>query len=82
VTSHIPCDAHDYFEIVCMRRSLIKVTTYNNEEYKGVPYSIDIIDRKEKLKIETFKGSESILLTDIIKLQAIGNKVTFILSTF
>jgi hypothetical protein len=59
-----------------MRRSLIKVTTYNNEEYKGVPYSIDIIDRKEKLKIETFKGSESILLTDIIKLQAIGNKVT------
>lgn len=76
MTSHIPCDAHDYFEIVCMRRSLIKVTTYNNQEYKGVPYSIDIIDRKEILKIETYQGSESIRLTDIIKLQAIGNKVT------
>ncbi|WP_082305596.1 MULTISPECIES: Rho-binding antiterminator [unclassified Pseudoalteromonas] len=27
MTENISCDAHDYFEIVCMRQSKIEVTT-------------------------------------------------------
>ena len=36
----ISCDAHDYFEIVCMRRSLIKVTAKDNKIYHAdIPQS-------------------------------------------
>jgi Rho-binding antiterminator len=75
MTSRISCDAHDYFEIVCMRRSLIKVTTNNKQVLKGIAYSIDIIERQEILKIKTHNGFEIVLLTDIKALRAIGSKV-------
>lgn len=75
MTSRISCDAHDYFEIVCMRRSQILVTTHNNEKYQGIAFDISVIENKEMLQIKAHNVFNYILLTDIKTLHAIGNKI-------
>ncbi|NQZ21494.1 MAG: hypothetical protein HRT53_05495 [Colwellia sp.] len=75
MTSRISCDAHDYFEIVCMRRSQILVTTYNNEKYQGMAFDINIIENKEVLLIKSSDSVHHLLLTKIKKLQAIDSKI-------
>jgi Rho-binding antiterminator len=75
MTSRIPCDAHDYFEIVCMRRSQILVTTSNNEKYQGMALDINIIENKEVLLIRGSNIVHHVLLTKINKLQAMNNNI-------
>ena len=70
----ITCDAHDYFEIVCMRRSQIKITTHSNKKYYGTAIDINKMNYQEVLKIQVNTQYEYVLLTDIKKLEAIGNK--------
>ena len=75
MTNRISCDAHDYFEIVCMRRSQIVVTTDNNEIYNGVAHGISIIEHQEMLQIKAYNIVHDVLLTEIKQLQAIGNNI-------
>ena len=75
MTSCISCDAHDYFEIVCMRRSQILVTTYNNEKHQGMAFDINIIENKEVLLINDGHIVHHVLLTKIKKLQAIDSNI-------
>ena len=75
MTSRISCDAHDYFEIVCMRRSQILVTTNDNDKYQGMAFDINIIENKEVLLIKESDIVHHVLLTNIKKLHAINNKI-------
>jgi len=73
MTNNISCQAHDYFEIVCMRRSLIKVTTKENKQYHGVASDIKLIDKQEYLSISDGNEIHQVLLSDVNKLEAVGN---------
>lgn len=53
MTENISCDAHDYFEIVCMRQSKIEVTTKTNEIFLGVATDIIRLNDQEVLTIKT-----------------------------
>ena len=75
MTSAISCHAHDYFEIICIRRSQVLVTTNNNKKYQGTAVDIRTIENNELLQLETPKIDHLVLLTDISKLQAVGNKI-------
>lgn len=75
MTNNISCDAHDYFEIVCMRRSLIKVTTKDNKKYHGIATDIKLVEKQEHLIISDGIRIEQLLLSEIKKLEAIGNKI-------
>lgn len=76
MTKHISCDAHDYFEIVCMRRSQIKVTAKDNKKYVGIAINIKLVEKQEYLLIGNTNNIQQILLSEVKQLEAIGNKVT------
>ena len=71
----ISCDAHDYFEIVCMRKSRIIVTTYDNKKYHGIAHNISTVKKQEVLVIKERNRLDSVLLTEVKALQATGNAV-------
>ena len=73
---NISCDAHDYFEIVCMRRSQIKVTAKDNKKYVGIAINIKLVEKQEYLLIGNDNNIQQILLSEVKQLEAIGNKVT------
>jgi len=74
MTKNISCDAHDYFEIVCMRRSQVKVTAKDNKYY-GKATDIKLVKKQEYLLINDGINTQQILLSDVKKLEAIGNSV-------
>ncbi|TWX70951.1 hypothetical protein ESZ36_04730 [Colwellia demingiae] len=71
----ISCDAHDYFEIVCMRRSLIKVTTKDNKIYHGIATDIKLVEKQEYLQISDDIKTQQLLLSDVKTLEALGNNI-------
>mgnify|MGYP000538029160 CR=1 FL=1 len=73
MVKNISCQAHDYFEIVCMRRSLIKVTTKKNQQYHGVASDIELIEKQEYLNIIEGNDIRQVLLSNVKKLEAVGN---------
>jgi Rho-binding antiterminator len=75
MAKNISCDAHDYFEIVCMRRSLIKVTTKDNKNYHGIATDIKLVEKQEYLQINDGNKVDEITLSEVIKLEALGNIV-------
>ena len=75
MANNISCDAHDYFEIVFMRRSYIKVTTKDNKECYGIATDIKLIEQKEFLQISKGIKVQQLLLSEVKKLEAIGNKI-------
>jgi len=75
MTNKTSCDAHDYFEIVCMRQSKIKVMTQTNVTYSGIATDIIKVDNQEVLTVKVVDELEKIPLIEIKKLDAIGNKV-------
>jgi len=74
MTSRISCDAHDYYEIICMRCSKISVTTAKGEVLNGTALNIIIIEQQEVLQINDSDKIHHVVLTDIKKLQALNNK--------
>ncbi|GLX78293.1 hypothetical protein tinsulaeT_16330 [Thalassotalea insulae] len=74
MTTNISCDAHDYFEIVCMRRSQIRVTTYSKQGIEGIAWDIKLIDKVEMICIRQRDNTAFIALTDINSLTAFGNQ--------
>lgn len=75
MNKRISCDAHDYFEIVCMRRNQILVSTNSNEKYQGMAFDINVIEDKEVLLIKEDYIVHYVLLTKIKKLQAVDSKI-------
>jgi Rho-binding antiterminator len=73
---NISCDAHDYFEIVCVRHSLIRVTTKNNGKYHGIATDIKLVKKQEYLQINEGINIHQVLLSDVKQLEALGNNVT------
>lgn len=76
MTENISCDAHDYFEIVCMRQSKIEVTTKTNETFLGIATDIVKLNDQEVLTIKTQTHLAKVPLIEVKKLTAIGNQVT------
>ncbi len=74
--NNISCDAHDYFEIACMRRSQVKVTAKSNKKYSGIATNIKLINKQEYLLISDGMNTQQILLSDVKQLEAIGNSVS------
>jgi Rho-binding antiterminator len=74
MAKNISCEAHDYFEIVCMRRSLIKVITTENKKYHGIATDIKLVEKQEYLNIIDGNEIRQVLLSDVKKLEALGNK--------
>ena len=76
MTKLISCDIHDHFEIVCMRKSLITVTTKSGETISGQASNICInADKQEQLLVTQNDTITTVDLTDIAKLEAHGNLV-------
>lgn len=75
MTKNISCDAHDYFEIVCMRRSQIKVTAKDNKKYYGLATDIKLVNKQEYLLISDGMNTQQILLSDVKQLEAIRNSI-------
>lgn len=76
MTKNISCDAHDYFEIVCMRRSQVKVTAKDNKKYCGMATDIKLVNKQEYLLISDSIKTQQVLLSDVKQLEAIGNSVS------
>jgi Rho-binding antiterminator len=76
MANNISCEAHDYFEIVCMRRSLIEVTTKENKKYHGIATDIKLVEKQEYLNIIDGNEIRQVLLSDVKKLEALGNSAT------
>ena len=76
MANNISCEAHDYFEIVCMRRSLIEVTTKDNKKYHGIATDIKLVEKQEYLNIIDGNEIRQVLLSDVKKLEALGNSAT------
>jgi Rho-binding antiterminator len=75
MSENISCDAHDYFEIICMRRSWIKVSTKDNKKYHGLAIDILLINKQEYLQMNDGIKTQQILLSEIIQLEALGNNI-------
>lgn len=75
MATRISCDAHDYFEIVCMRHSQIMVTTHNNEIISGTAININLIDKQEVLELKGQETSHHIQLTNIKRLLSIKDNI-------
>ncbi len=75
MANNISCDAHDYFEIVCMRQSHVIVISKKHEKYTGIAAGIKLINKQEYLKIDNGINSELILLTEVKKLEARNNPI-------
>jgi Rho-binding antiterminator len=76
MANKISCDAHDYFEIVCMRQSKIEVITKNNVTYTGIATDIIKLNGQEVLTIKAQEHLEQVPLIEVKTLIAIGNKIT------
>lgn len=75
MTKNISCDAHDYFEIVCMRRSQVRVTAKDNKKYSGIATDIKLVKKQEYLLISDGINTQQIRLSDVKQLEAIGNSL-------
>lgn len=69
----ISCDAHDYFEIVCMRCSLIRVTVKDNQKYHGIATGIKLVKNREYLQINDGIKIQQIPLSEVKQLEALEN---------
>jgi len=75
MANKISCDAHDYFEIVCMRQSKIEVMTKANVTYAGIATDIIKLNGQEVLTIKAQEYLEEVPLIEVKTLTAIGNKL-------
>lgn len=75
MAKNISCDAHDYFEIVCMRRSQVRVTAKDNKKYSGIATDIKLVKKQEYLLISDGINTQQIRLSDVKQLEAIGNSL-------
>ena len=68
MTDIISCEIHDYFEIACMRKSVIDLELHTKQLIGGVALDVFKRNGKEYLKLETSSSIEDIELTSIASL--------------
>lgn len=73
--NNISCDAHDYFEIVCMCLTLIQVTTKDDKKYYGIATDIKLVKRKEYLQINDGIKIHQVALSEVKQLESLGNNM-------
>ncbi|WP_448547515.1 Rho-binding antiterminator [Thalassotalea fusca] len=71
----ISCDAHDYFEIVAMRKSQVLIKTQSGDSYSGIANDIVRENSVEQLELVSNEQTFYIPLIEIIQLNARNNKV-------
>ena len=70
----ISCDVHDYFEIVCMRKSQITITLHSEEKVSGEASDIILNQEKQEcLQVRENNALHLIPLTEIKHLHAHNN---------
>jgi Rho-binding antiterminator len=70
----ISCDVHDYFEIVCMRKSHITITLHSDEKVSGEASDIVLNQEKQEcLLMMIHDVLHAILLAEIKHLHAHNN---------
>ncbi|EPJ43854.1 MAG: hypothetical protein OFPII_38970 [Osedax symbiont Rs1] len=72
---NLSCEQHDYFEIICMRQSLMTVTTHKNRKYCGIAVDIKRVNNSESLQINRDNKVEYVALAEIKRLEVSGNKI-------
>ncbi|WP_343817110.1 Rho-binding antiterminator [Colwellia asteriadis] len=76
IKKNISCDAHNYFKIICMRRSPIKVTTKSNNIYYGIATVINVIEEQEYLAMNHNTQTQLILLSEVRQLEVLTNSIS------
>lgn len=75
----LACDIHDYFEIICMRKSQVAITISNGNICHGTALNIIVKNKQEFLVLQLsqadIKEAIEVALTDIKQLEALGNKI-------
>lgn len=72
----INCDLHDYFEIVCMRQSNIKIMLHNNITYHGKAINLRTNQGVECIEVALNCGEiKRFSLIEINTLCATGNNI-------
>lgn len=73
----ICCDVHDYFEIVCMRKSHITITMHSDEKVSGEASDIVLNQEKQECLLMMINDVlHSIILTEIKHLYAHNNSIS------
>lgn len=74
MTKRISCDLHDYFEIVCMRQSNIRITIKGNVTYQGKAVDLKTLQGTELIEVQLADGEiKRINIAEVITLSACGN---------
>ena len=74
MTQRINCDLHDYFEIVCMRQSNIRITIKGNVTYQGKAIDLKTHQGVELIDVQLVDGEvKRINIAEVITLSAYGN---------
>ncbi|MDE3272333.1 Rho-binding antiterminator [Pseudoalteromonas sp. G4] len=74
MTKRISCDLHDYFEIVCMRQSNIRITIKGNVTYQGKAVDLKTLQGTELIEVQLADGKiKRINIAEVITLSACGN---------
>ncbi|WP_372769145.1 Rho-binding antiterminator [Pseudoalteromonas sp.] len=74
MTKRISCDLHDYFEIVCMRQSNIRITIKDNITYQGKAVDLKTHRGVEWLEVQLTDGEiKRINIAEVITLSACDN---------
>ncbi|MFY8349258.1 Rho-binding antiterminator [Pseudoalteromonas sp. SSM20] len=76
MTQLINCDLHDYFEIVCMRQSNIKIMLHSDITYRGKAINLRTSQGVEYIEVALNCGEiKRFNLAEISTLCAIGNNI-------
>ncbi|MFC3150651.1 Rho-binding antiterminator [Litoribrevibacter euphylliae] len=75
MTKPISCEAHDYFEIVCMRHSKVQLTLVDHQTVLGIAKDIVRKGDRELIVVEAAQGAVEVDLTEVMILEALDNSV-------
>lgn len=75
MTKPISCEAHDYFEIVCMRHSKVQLTLVDHRVVLGLAKDIVRESDRELMVLESAEGMVEVDLTEVMILKALDNPV-------
>ncbi|RZQ51777.1 hypothetical protein C1E23_17465 [Pseudoalteromonas phenolica] len=75
MSKQLDCNVHDYFEIICMRKSWVTVTTKAGENFIGEAHDIALNSAKQELLMLKNTRDIGILLTEVARLHAHDNAI-------
>ena len=76
MSKQLDCNVHDYFEIICMRKSWVTVTTKAGENFNGEAHDIALNSAKQELlMLKNTTAEIGILLTEVARLHTHDNAI-------